>query len=1375
MKPASVQRPAPLSAEDPGCIAERYEVKELLGRGGTGSVYRVRDQATGAMLAVKRLSGRGGKPPSQRALESFEREFDTLQQLAHPRVVRAFDYGLDAGTPYYTMELLDGGDLRSQPLMEWRQACKVAYEVCSVLSLLHSRKLVHRDLTPRNIRLTVDGQAKVIDFGLLSPMGPARTVAGTPPYLAPELAHHLSLDGRADLFALGCTLYHILTKSTVFPARTIAELPDIWRRTPTRVSLLNPEVPEPLENLVHALVRLSPDSRPRSAAEVMYRLRPFLADPPDAALSAPQAYLSAPALVARDEALVRLRKQAMRSARGRGGGFLITGAPGTGRSRMLDVFMLEARLLGGLAARAGASEAAQGPFGAAQALVHQLHMGAQRLALEAAAADPTVLSVLFDTDNPAADLEPRDLVACHTPRAQLQAALRAWLMALAERRPLSLALDDLEKIDEPSAALLASLALEAESTQIAYAVTTREEALDAPGPALSVVMEQARPMPISAMSPAQTEQLLSSVFGDVPNLQATSRALYSLSGGRPKACMDLAQHLVDRDVIRYDRGAWQLPHEVDSSTLPASIEAALEAAVGELAPAALAAGRALAVAVTGRLDRTGLIRVVEVPHGELDAALSTLRRVQLITGGRSGYAIIHRSAATRLLDGISAQALGSLHDRLAALYARADANPIVVAHHAMQGSDPSHGVDALLEDLQSGEAMLAVLLDGMQELGGDHTARTLLLASEQASRLGCKMRDRCRLWTAIANCVVRGGADVEYWQRIPPAWLDTLKRCSGFSDWHDLGAVADPACRLRQAVAAAAARYQSDPEDNEVVSPEEATAGLVRYAANGGSIANRTLDLSLSRQLPALLEPLAGTHPLVAGMVLSLRSAFLTNSGANDASSDLIPPLLKALDAAKDSGAPWLGAVRLATLFHARRLAICDGMGQVGSEATDSISDPAFRVHAEQLNALGALYRGDWPAAEDHRRRAELVGLQHGAAPLFTLLEAELTPRFLAGDLAGLRATRGEIARLSAKHAGWVPHRFATDAYLHALGGEPDKALEELAALRAHQCDRTPQSPVLFSAIAVELQILVAQGRPELARERGLPALAQCQREKRSTCRRELTLALALADAELGDHEQAWSRVKGVIAEQRTMGVSGLLWGYSHEQLARVAICAEEGSAFEAAAQVAAEGYRVDQNSMFAGRYRQLIEDAERAGLGPTGSSGTSERRVVCGVPLHATAIENSDLPAEALRQLCAHGAGTGKGKRKGTEGWLFLLTEVGLCLSAASAPAPDPAAVQAFAQAQLELELDDGSLTLTTEDYTQTQGEPAGVGGNGSLALPGHHALALSTLHDGSVRIVGIAVLSGLTPERLPSEGLVAGLASLLLRSGDFRSVTAA
>src|SRR5262249_29154419 len=157
-------------------------------------------------------------------------------------------------------------------------------------------------------------------------------------------------------------------------------------------------------------------------------------------------YLVTPKLVGRDDVVARFRRKMMRAVRGRGGGFAIVGMEGTGRSRILDAFTLEAKLVGATTARAGREDGVR-PFGVAACLAAQIHRAAPAAAFAAAKEDPKTASVLY----PGADLnsDPNgaaltDLTRADLDRAKLQAALRTWILAFAARRPLALAVDDLD-------------------------------------------------------------------------------------------------------------------------------------------------------------------------------------------------------------------------------------------------------------------------------------------------------------------------------------------------------------------------------------------------------------------------------------------------------------------------------------------------------------------------------------------------------------------------------------------------------------------------------------------------------------------------------------------------------------------------------------------------------------------------------------------------------------------------------------------------------------------------------------------------------------------------------------------------------------------
>src|SRR6185295_19018902 len=154
---------AVMQGEPAALVGGRYQVEAELGHGGMARVYRVVDQRSGQKVALKQLACAEELVPTLRAM--LEREYHTLFQLEHPRIVRAFDYGLDARGAYYTMELLDGRNAREAMKADEisvTAVCQLLRDAASALALIHSRGLVHRDVSPRNLWCTPDGHGKLI-------------------------------------------------------------------------------------------------------------------------------------------------------------------------------------------------------------------------------------------------------------------------------------------------------------------------------------------------------------------------------------------------------------------------------------------------------------------------------------------------------------------------------------------------------------------------------------------------------------------------------------------------------------------------------------------------------------------------------------------------------------------------------------------------------------------------------------------------------------------------------------------------------------------------------------------------------------------------------------------------------------------------------------------------------------------------------------------------------------------------------------------------------------------------------------------------------------------------------------------------------------
>lgn len=261
-------------------LNERYELVDMLGVGGMATVWRGVDRVLGRQVAVKVLNG--GLADDPRFAERFSREAQHAAMLAHPRIVMVFDSGVDQGTPFIVMELVNGRSLAAllaeRQTLPVERAVGIAAAVCEALSVAHAAGLVHRDIKPGNIMITDDGGVKVVDFGIAragssSNLTQTASVLGTAAYLSPEQATASALDGRTDLYAVGCVLTEMLTGATPFTAETpVAIAFKHVSEQPLPPSVRRPGLPPALDAAVLRLLAKNPADRPADAATARVEL-----------------------------------------------------------------------------------------------------------------------------------------------------------------------------------------------------------------------------------------------------------------------------------------------------------------------------------------------------------------------------------------------------------------------------------------------------------------------------------------------------------------------------------------------------------------------------------------------------------------------------------------------------------------------------------------------------------------------------------------------------------------------------------------------------------------------------------------------------------------------------------------------------------------------------------------------------------------------------------------------------------------------------------------------------------------------------------------------------------------------------------------------
>jgi serine/threonine protein kinase/WD40 repeat protein len=270
-----------------------YLLLDRLGEGGMGQVFKAQHRHMGRTVALKLM--RPEKLGSPQAVARFYQEVQAAARLTHPNIVIAFDAGQVGNTHYFSMEYIDGVDLlrlvRQRGALPLSQACDFIQQAALGLQHAHEQGLVHRDIKPSNLLVTRDSSAtvKILDMGLArvgSAIENSRNltqvgqVLGTPDYLAPEQALDArSVDIRADIYSLGCTLFFLLTGRTPFQAEALAEL--LLKHQLEPPPLLRSELadaPAQLEKLLAEMMAKSPDDRPGTPAKVATALEPFTRD-----------------------------------------------------------------------------------------------------------------------------------------------------------------------------------------------------------------------------------------------------------------------------------------------------------------------------------------------------------------------------------------------------------------------------------------------------------------------------------------------------------------------------------------------------------------------------------------------------------------------------------------------------------------------------------------------------------------------------------------------------------------------------------------------------------------------------------------------------------------------------------------------------------------------------------------------------------------------------------------------------------------------------------------------------------------------------------------------------------------------------------------
>jgi hypothetical protein len=1134
------------------------------------TVYEAVHMASDRVVALKLLRVLDEPGARNQITQLFEREFMTLAQVSHPRIVAAYDFGIDAEHgPFYAMELLDGGDLQQRAPVPYRQACSLARDICAALAFLHSRRLVYRDLSPRNVRCTASGAAKLIDFGALAPMGSPLEIVGTPPFVAPEVLQHQPLDERTDLFSLGATLYYALTGQHAYPARSLPQLWELWRTLPAPPSSCVPDLPANLDHLVMQLIQLDPVQRPTNAAEVMQRLEAVAGLAPDEEL-VQHAYMVAPALVGRDKELRGAQTALSNATNGYASSTLLVGAQGSGRSRFLDECALRAKVQGAIALQAAPLEAEDSDYALLRTLATALLLAAPEIAAEAAGPELSALGHVIPELS--ARWPQRDLSSLgpHERHKRVQAAACAWFAAIARQQPMCIVVDDAKRADVPSLALLAQLLRDHPSARLhlLWSVASEERAAADWPTALLLLERSSTLLELSPLKSAEIEELLSSIFGKVPNLAQLASYVEHTALGNPRDSLRLLEHLVRERIVTHQRGAWTLPARLQASELPSDMLDAFAQRIAKLNPSA----RQLAVAFAAEpRQRFSLdeCRLLVDPAQQSNLLTDLLQNLEagVIVSASAGYRLAQRGFAGMLSAAVASNESATQRRRLAGVFeARGDG--LRRAKHLLAAGDSAQGIDTLIrssiESEKRTDGDLRAFFEEMRALPGDWL-RLYQAAIRACEELGRPARDvevlLSRLVGFVSMANTSGGVDGFL---VLKSRLDRLVREVGLDLYAALPAQLEGPARIHTALAQAKQRFDDTPAEQRVFEPGGAITPLTTTVLAGLGMLSVTNDVHAHRQLPSL-APLVPLAPALWIAQQTLEGVGARIEGRSEVAAKIYADVMERLERPDRAGMD-VSAARSTLLrvsLSVGALHACMGRAAAQELAARVCSDADYETQGLMLRHLCELWQGKLGEAANTKQLVEQRAAFSRTRNIFEgqHLLGELIACVLLEDLTGLRHASEAAKRNAALHANWIPVVDYAQAEHERVRGDTQAALQLVE--RALTAMRGPREHQLWAnAAASHVRLLLDVGRRDEATERGRDYVQSAEKHGLGYLTNYIRIALSQALCAL-EPASAIALSDQVIESFRALGSTGLNLVFALENRARIALEVEGPEAFE--------------------------------------------------------------------------------------------------------------------------------------------------------------------------------------------------------------------
>lgn len=1175
----------------PTRIADRYRVLERLTHGGMGEILVATDETTGQRVALKRLFEHRGRT----ATLLFEREYHTLASLQHPCIVRVFDYGID-GTPFYTMELLDGQDLTRVAPAPYRDACRYLRDVASSLALLHARHLLHRDVSPRNVRITTEGRCKLLDFGALTSFGLPDEMIGTPPGMPPETVYGVPLDQRVDLYAVGALGYWLLTGRHAYPTRDPRELPELWGRPIAPPSAFAKDVPEALDQLILSLLSLDRVHRPSNAAEVMDQLSALSGLAPEDQADVAQSYLASPRLIGRQEELKLIKQHFAAAARSEGVSLVVEGTAGMGKTRLIDDVTLTGRVSGATVVRVDA-ELHTGPFGVAlelaRALVRTSPTAARRAAEKGLALLAHLVPELGDEGQPPADVAQYP----GERRAQIQQALHRWVTTFSDERPLAILCDNVHAADQASIGFLLGLARQVYTTKLFLVSTFRTEETAANADALQKLRDSSQRMPLGPLDAEAMKALTVALFGDVPNVNRFAEWLDAGAAGNPFQALQLSRYAVAQHIVRYADGAWLLPLELprDTQTLGSGLTAW---ALGRLSPAAREAAEALSVhdgALTFELC-SALIQGSSSAT-PIFSRLDELVREGILVSHRNEVRFARASVRKGLFDSLDVERRRRLHRIIGdALLASGGEHGLVVSAgwHLIHAGDETRGADLLARTLASTNARMLLVENDL------HAA----VPGLEAAYAVYKRQNRAPYEMAPLFVGLIGAGYYVDW-RLAAKYGD--EAMAVFSDLLGLNLAARwkrfLGGKLSLVAGIIVARVRYSRAKRRDCTFRELFVSLISCVTYLVAISLIKLEASEARKYANVVAPFRALRAKLAPAGIAEYCDMLALF-ADNRLSEARKGFLKLLLRLKDERYYKTLGVEARKLFHGGALYALGvletfrdtGEGLHYAAALEAQEFKFYDIVAGRLRIAHHAYRAEMDLIAPYRERLDLHVIQYGSAwqvEMWSPASLVTACRHM-GDASGLKMVTDNLWALAKDHPRLKTHARLAEGTHALLRGDAPLCIEVLEELKdSGQLAGYPGCISSFATLANAYNTVGEHAKAKALCEDQLERLSEDDKDF-VTFTVDLRIQHALADAALGDPTGAASRVDQLLeAYGSNRGPMTLFM--LHQARARIALLTGNLAVCRRHTELAGEFARATNNPSLIAQWKRLDRKSQKA------------------------------------------------------------------------------------------------------------------------------------------------------------------------------------